>query len=176
MIERPIFLCGFMGVGKSTVGKLLGSKLKLSFVDTDELITKKAKLSIAQIFSTQGEAVFREHEREVIFSLDTSKAAVIALGGGSLSLQRNINFIRKSGYLVYLSADLNELEKRLQDTADSRPLLQGKSKPEQAEKIKSLLQERVQSYRQAEFCIDTNNKNPEQVAEDILTSIQGVKS
>lgn len=167
----PIYLAGFMGVGKSTVGRKLAELTKREFIDTDNIIEVHAKLSIGEIFSNQGEPVFRKLEGSAIAEASISTNAIISLGGGALIQELNRNTILKSGTLIYLDADIKTLGQRINDQGIIRPILQGLKGDEQLQKISSLLDERSANYSQAHFSVNTMGLNATQVCFDIISKI-----
>ena len=114
------YLIGMMGSGKSSVGKLLANKLQFSNIDIDKEIEKDEKLSIKEIFEKKGENYFREIESKYL--LRKRKLAVVSCGGGIVLNKRNREFLRSSGYTIYLKSSIPTLEKRLLNE-NSRPLL-----------------------------------------------------
>ena len=160
-LPHHIYLCGFMGSGKTTVGTLLAEKLGYSFIDTDHLIEQNEKKSISEIFTYSGEAQFREIEIRVIEQvIKSNQNTVIALGGGSLLREENLNLIEADGYLVYLHADLNIIAKRLQSDS-ARPMLQRAP-------VKALFKQRRPGYEAADLIIKTQNKSPAEVTEALF--------
>lgn len=162
-----IFLTGAPGTGKSTVGKILADKLNLNFFETDELIEKKTGRSINELFK-QGEGYFRYVESEVIRELirDVSDA-VISLGGGAILNKDNLHLIRDKGFVVNLTADLDEILMRLRNDS-SRPLLQNNKR----EKLEKIIRERDKLYRICDFHLDTTQISPEVAAQSIVDFIQ----
>jgi shikimate kinase len=122
---RPIVLVGLMGVGKTTVGRRLGTRLGLPFVDADHEIELAAGLSVAEIFDRYGEAHFRDGERRVIARLIDGSAKVIATGGGAFMNDATRALILDRATAVWLDADLDTLAARV-SRRDDRPLLRGK--------------------------------------------------
>jgi shikimate dehydrogenase len=165
--HRPIFLTGFMGSGKSTIGPLLAKRLKWNFVETDAAIEKKTGLSISEIFKIHGEPFFRETERQIIEETAYSPRTVVSLGGGALNSPTTLELLKKSGRLVYLSADLNTLDQRLKRGAQTRPLLAGLSDEQRRQKIASLLKEREPFYNQASLVLNTASLSTRQAVEKI---------
>jgi shikimate kinase len=168
---RTIFLTGFMGVGKSVVAAELGKKLKRSHVDTDRLIEQKAGLSISEIFSQMGEDYFRNLEKQTIIELAAEPGRVVALGGGALVNPESLAVVKKRGLLVFLDAEIEALDRRLQRTASLRPLLAGLTPDQRLEKMNNLLAERMPIYLQAEIQIKTDDHRPDEVADLILKKI-----
>src|SRR5437660_1222425 len=127
MKKRSIFLTGFMGSGKTTLGKILANRLQWEFIDLDELIIERAGRSIPEIFSEFGEAHFRLLEREALRSLAARSPAVVALGGGVFVSDENRALVAEQGISIWLDCDLDEILKRLGNDK-TRPLYSGKSR------------------------------------------------
>ncbi len=168
---RPIFLAGFMGVGKSTVGAALAKALGWSFVDTDAAVIAKAGKNITEIFAENGEAAFRSLEADAVDSACTKSKIVVALGGGALLDPSSLRKIQGAGRLVFLSADAESLDDRLAGTANTRPLLAGLAEGERKAKIRQLLAAREPIYRQARHRIETDGLAPEEIAARIAQAI-----
>ena len=168
-IKRNIVLTGFMGTGKSTVGKLLAENLKYNFVDTDGLISESAGLDIPSIFEIGGEEYFRALERETIERLlDFHQGEyVIATGGGSVISGKNRNTMKKAGIILLLTAAPDAILERIGHNLD-RPLLKGENAPET---IKRLLKERDPYYRDCCKAFETTGKSAEIVCKEILAFI-----
>lgn len=162
---KHIILIGFMGAGKTSVGRFLAKKAGLRFVDTDRLIEEGQQMSINDIFAKHGEAYFRDLETGTLRSLkEETRRLVIAAGGGLPMRQENQRLIRELGTAVYLKADVETLVQRLKGDG-SRPKLQGGSL---REKIEELMRQREDTYRKvAQLEIDTAGKRPEKIAEEI---------
>ncbi|MBK1988436.1 shikimate kinase [Sphaerospermopsis aphanizomenoides BCCUSP55] len=165
-----LYLIGMMGVGKTTVGRLLAQQLGYGFIDTDDVIVKAAGKSINEIFTTEGEAAFRQLESDVLGQVCAYTKLVIATGGGIILRQENWGYLRH-GLIVWLDASVEILLNRLAED-DTRPLLQD-SDPEG--KLLSLLQQRQPLYSQADLHITiTPSETPEQIATRILEAIPSV--
>jgi len=159
-----IILTGFMGVGKTEVGKALADKLKLNFLDTDELIEKTEGRQISEIFDKEGEPYFRDLETEVLKTLGNYDNFVLATGGGIILREENVELLREIGPLILLTAREEIILERVKDTED-RPLLTG----DKAQKIKEILSVRNPIYnRVADFIVDTSEITPEQATEEII--------
>jgi shikimate kinase len=172
MISHHLFLCGFMGVGKSTVGRILSQKLNCPFVDTDHLIEELASKPIHRIFKEEGETGFREYESRILEGLDHRTPSVVALGGGALNVFSNIDVIRRTGRLFYLRANLETLAERLRTTAESRPLLAGLSHERLEDRMVSLLKARESAYSQADDRIETDGRDAVSIAEDVIDRLR----
>lgn len=160
-----VILIGFMGCGKSTVGLKLSYRLRKSVTDTDKEIEKAEQRSISDIFSTDGEAYFREKETECLRKLlKTSGNQIISTGGGLPMREENRKLLHQLGQVVYLRAKAETVYERLKyDT--SRPLLQGEHPQE---KIRSLIAQREQNYVEAsDIIIDVDGKDFEQIISEI---------
>ena len=117
-----VYLIGFMGAGKTTIGRALAGRLGSPFFDLDELVEAAEKMSIKDIFAQQGEPYFRKRERDILRSTHYLEAAVIATGGGTFTFDDNIQFIQSEGISVYLSAPYAVLRTRIGDKAAERPM------------------------------------------------------
>jgi shikimate kinase len=167
-----LLLIGFMGAGKTTIGRLLAEKLGWQFVDTDDLIVERAGKAIPRIFAEDGEAQFRQIETEVIRSLAQRAHHVIALGGGAVKREDNVRWLKSIGPIVYLTASPQELARRIHAMPGARPLIDGegvkKSLTEVEERVRALLAERLPIYERAgDVVIETTGLSPEEVCEAI---------
>lgn len=159
---RAVVLTGFMGTGKSTVGRLLAKRLGYGFIDLDELIEKEAGMPIKDIFSSFGESRFREFEAQAIERLaygELGTAQVVSTGGGAVVRERNRSLLRSFGVLVCLKASPEEILKRVGKRPE-RPLLFG---PDREEKLHALLSERQTAYEDCDLEVDTTGLRPEEV-------------
>ena len=155
---KPVFLIGFMGAGKTTVGQILAQKLNLQFVDLDHFIENKTKLTIAEYFEKYGEKSFREVERESLITLSQRENLIIATGGGAPCFADNMQIIKQSGMSFYLKWTNENLFLRLKiDGTDKRPLLKGKSDAEIMEYISKSMTCRETFFRQADFTVSAEN-------------------
>lgn len=163
-IEAPnVFLCGFMGSGKSTVGPLIADKLGWDFVDTDLRIEAQSGRTISEIFR-EGEEKFRDLETEIIRQIAKGKRQVVALGGGAVIRELNRERIVSSGILVYLRATSNTLAQRVRKQTGKRPLLSAGPDLELGSKIESILASRAPFYEKASLVVDVDGKTPLEVA------------
>lgn len=161
---RNIYLVGFMGTGKTLVGKELAKKKKLHFLDLDDLIELKEKRSIADIFSYKGEPYFRRLETEVLKEVACEKGFVVATGGGIVINSENIKVMKESGAVICLTAKPQVILKRTSGYAH-RPLLNVKDPKKQVE---HLLKLRAPYYAQADKAIDTSRLSVKEVVAKII--------
>lgn len=161
---KNIVLTGFMGTGKTEVGRILSRKLGYVLVDADTEIEKEQGMTITEIFKQYGEPKFREIEADVIRRLSEMGNAVISTGGGAVLRQENMDNLRKNGVVICLTASPETILKRTSNNND-RPLLQVE---DPLKKIKELLEFRKPYYEKADIMIDTEGKSPIEVAEEII--------
>jgi len=162
-------LIGFMGTGKSFVGKVLEQHTAFVRFDTDEIISSRLKMPIEKIFLTYGEEHFRDLETETLRSLSTEEPAIIVTGGGIVLRSENVDLLKRLGAVVWLDADEATLRTRIHRLSD-RPLLQT-ANPEAT--LSKLLEAREPLYRNAaDLRVDISQKNPEQIAELILKNVR----
>ncbi len=172
MTEGPIFLTGFMGVGKTRVGRILAQQLGRCFLDTDRMIEQRASKSIAEIFAGEGEAHFRQLERDCVLETCQRPDAVVALGGGAVTRADNVAAVRCAGILVCLKADVDTIFARVR-CRSHRPLLVGLAPQAQRAKIESLLRERTPYYDQAHIELYTTQaQTPEDTAGQLLALLE----
>ncbi len=177
--KRIIFLAGFMGSGKSTVGPRLARKLGYDFVDVDGVIEENEGISISEIFSRHGEKHFRNLEREMLNEISREKKKiVVALGGGTLTRRENRELIKNGGVLIYLKTDPKVILKRVEIEKLNRPMLLAPdgsklSGRELSLRIQSLLKEREEHYLEAVVTIDTSGKSVNGTVEEITSKLKG---
>lgn len=164
--DRNIVLIGFMGTGKSSVGRRLAANLKRRFHDSDSEIELKMGMNVAKIFERYGEKRFREEEAQTLKELGVKRGLVISTGGGAVLNPLNVEALRKYGIFVLLTASPEVIYRRVKNNED-RPLL--KTAPEKAvERISDLLSERERAYQIADIIIDTSNLTVNEVVEQII--------
>jgi len=173
-LKKNIFLTGFMGSGKTSLGKILAERLKVDFYDTDELVSSWQKLSVKEIFKRYGESFFREREREALKFLAEKEqgTCVISTGGGAVLREENRLLMKNSGLVVFLDVSPQEAYKRLKGTED-RPLLEVENP---LEKIRALLEERKPFYDKADISVNTAGKTLPEVAAELLKKIKDYNS
>ena len=172
-----IFLIGYRGTGKSTVGEWLARRLRWEFADTDRRVEKRTGKSIARIFAEEGEEVFRAHEsavlEEVCAQASTGASMVVATGGGIILRERNRELLRSAGAVVWLAAAPDVLRARIEDdpaSAASRPSLSGTGSS--ADEVERILKVREPLYRAAAHqVVEVVGKDPHQLVDEILKEI-----
>ena len=160
-----VVLIGFMGTGKTSVGKRLAKRLGWKFVDVDALTEASAKMPIAKLFSERGETVFRRLERRHITRIAHGRQQVISTGGGAFVNPKNRSLLRASGTVVCLAAKPSVILKRVRHKLKSLPMLAGASKP--LTRIQTLLDQRAPAYAQADLTIDTSHLSVDEIVERI---------
>lgn len=153
MINR-VFLIGFMGSGKSTIGRYIAADMKWTFVDMDDYFEKKHQMTIKEFFARHGEDKFREAEREVVRELSQADNTVVATGGGAPCFFDNMEVMNRSGLTIYLDVLPSDLANRLKKAKDNRPLLADKTDDELLSYIEGKLAEREPFYRKAHMVAD----------------------
>ena len=171
-----IFLTGFSGSGKSTIGPLLANSLGYEFVDLDQSIEQRAGKTITRIFAENGEEHFRELELLALMGLVEKNNLVISLGGGALENDESYGLIQKSGTMVYLKSPSRTLARRLCNKTD-RPLLKGDkgqklSREEIEDKITTILARREPRYKSADITVETDIKRIGSTVEELTRKIE----
>ena len=164
-----IILCGFMGSGKSTIGKMLAKKLDRKFIDLDDYIVEKRGMSINEIFKKYGEANFRKSETQSAKNISLLDNHVVALGGGTVVNPENAEILKTSGKIIMLDISPETVYKRLKNDK-SRPLLQTEDK---LKAITDMMNSRLPYYNNAtdyKICVD--GKSKEQIIEEIIKIIE----
>ena len=164
-----IYLIGFMGSGKTTIGKPLAKKLGYQFIDQDDMLEKRFNMTITKVFETLGETVFREAEQKVLAELSEFENVVIATGGGCPCFFDNMKLMNKHGLSIYLKGDPKTLVHRLKDSHGTRPLIKDKTDSELIQYVTSKLEEREQFYSQAKITVQTKDLK----VTDVLNRLEG---
>jgi shikimate kinase len=161
---RNIALCGFMGTGKSSVGRLVADQLRFTFLDTDNVIEARAGKPITQIFAEQGEGAFREMEANLVKELAGRERTVISTGGGLVVNPENLASLKQHALVVCLWASPAAIHARVK-SQNHRPLLQD---PDPVKKITELLAARTTFYKQADALLNTEIRSPREVAQQVI--------
>lgn len=169
MQKRNLILIGFMGVGKSSVGKELSLMLKRELIDTDTYIEAKMRMSISEIFESFGEPYFRGLERELCQSLSERRSKIVATGGGIIKNADNIENLKQGGIIIYLKSYPENIAYNLRYD-NSRPLLRVDNK---LKKISELMAEREHYYNEyADIIIDVSNIGIRETLDRILGEVE----
>jgi len=161
-----IYLIGFMGAGKTTIGRELAARLGCPFFDLDELVESAEKMSIKDIFAQQGEPYFRKRERDILRSTHYLDHAVIATGGGTFTFEENIQFIQAEGFSVFLSAPYTLLRSRIGEKAAERPMFRDDVAAD------DLYNDRVRFYRMCDVTLEIREEEtPIEIVERILLEL-----
>jgi len=166
---RNIILVGFMGTGKTSVGRALAGMMEWEFVDTDTLTEQRVRRTVSEIFREMGEDGFRRHETETLRRLRQKTGLVIATGGGIVLRDENIALMEEIGAVFRLDASMETLKSRLLRDVRGRPLLAQSADPEA--KICELLDARRERYSKIQRSVATDGLTPKQVAERLLDEV-----
>ena len=169
--SKNIILTGFMGTGKTTIGRLLAARLERPFVDMDDQLQAHFGKPIREVFAQEGEGVFRTAEAQLCAQLSEQSGLVISTGGGALVSAENRAILGKSGVLLCLTANVDEILRRVASTGE-RPLL-NVAESDQRQRIRSLLQSRRSAYGAIPHQIDTTGQTPDALVDQILETLQG---
>ena len=158
---RIIILVGLSGSGKTSIGKVYAEAHDYAFLDSDTEIEKKTTKSISEIFSEGGEQMFRKHEKDFILDISPRQDMVISVGGGALTQNEVLQFLKAHGHVVYLKVNIEELTKRLLNSVQRRPLLKSQS-PEQIQSdLCKQLEKRRSNYLKADTVINAEGTQKE---------------
>lgn len=162
-----IYLIGYMGSGKTTLGRELSASLDISFLDLDKYLEKKFFKSIPQIFEQEGESGFRLKEQHCLQEVSEFEDVVIATGGGAPCFFDNMEVMNRTGYCVFLDVPPEELADRLVHAKIERPLIKGKSPEELVSFIEGMMEKRRPYYEQAEYIITGSNITAKEILKKI---------
>jgi shikimate kinase len=165
-------LIGFMGAGKTSVGRLVAEQLHFDYLDTDELIQSHTRRSITEIFKTDGEAAFRALEQQVVTELAGCEQAVICTGGGLPTNPQNLASLKAHALIVCLWASPEKIWERVKNQTH-RPLLHD---PDPQKKIRELLTAREPFYRQADVLLNTDIRSAREVAQQVVHQFRSATS
>ena len=165
-----IILIGFMGVGKTSVGKQLARKLNFNFIDTDYEIERLTNKSIPDIFEQYGENYFRKLENSILEKFVKNEDIVMATGGGIITTKENYNILKNEENVIFLDGSVETIINHVQNERNQRPLL--KESENLSKKIEELLSIRYEKYIEvSDILIDINGKNIDEVISQILVYI-----
>ena len=165
-MKRNVVLIGFMGTGKSSVGKELASRLGCAFIDLDHKIEQDTGMRIPEIFATYGEEHFRACEKQAVQEVSSRRGMVIATGGGTVKDPENVKLLRQRGAIVCLTADVDTILART-SRRGNRPVLDHADQGDRRKAIEALMAERKELYAQADYTVDTSAMSPFQIIDDI---------
>lgn len=167
-----ISLVGYMGSGKSHISKILSDKINFKLIDLDKEISRRNKLTIPEIFEKKGEIYFRKLERETLEEILVSQEnIVLSLGGGTPVYYNNMEIINNNSKSVFLRASIATLAERISKQKEKRPLIAKIADEDIPEFIAKHLFERNVYYSKAQFSINTDNKNPEDIIQEIIEKL-----
>jgi shikimate kinase len=169
MKNKVIYICGFMGCGKTTEGKKIANEIGFNFIDLDEYIVNKFNKSIVDLFKDVGEEEFRNIETIALKECTNNNSeTLIATGGGTPCFNNNLEFMKCNGYLIYLKLNEQELLKRLSNAKTNRPLIKDKNNEEMLLYIENLLKVREVFYNQADIIVDANHIDISNLNQEIM--------
>jgi len=172
--KRPVALVGLMGVGKSTIGRRVASRLGRRFVDADDAVAEAAGRSVPEIFADFGEAAFREGERKVIARLMEAPAPmVLALGGGAFVDPDTRALLKRDAVTVWLRADLDTLMERVSRKPGQRPLLDA---PDPRAVMDQLMKSREPAYAEADITVDSETGSHELTVDKVLDALKALEA
>lgn len=171
MKNKVLYICGFMGCGKTTEGKRIAKEIGFDFMDLDDYIVNKYNQSIVDLFKNLGEEEFRNIETIALKECtQTHSKILIATGGGTPCFNNNLEFMKSNGSLIYLKLNEQELLIRLSQAKTNRPLIKDKNNEEMLLYIEHLLKVREVYYNHADFIINGNNININLFINEILNT------
>lgn len=166
--EKSIVFIGFMGVGKTTIGKLVAKKLYRDFIDIDEEIEKEFQMPVSQIFNEIGESAFRQKEKDIIINMCRKRLQVISVGGGAFLQEEVQKECLSSCIVFFLDLSWESWKERISMIIDSRPVLQGKT----IEEIEELFYKRQKIYSNHHSKVHTDHQEIEEIADYIVESLK----
>lgn len=170
-LKKTVYLCGFMGCGKSTLGRFASKTFGLPIVDTDFIISKKARMSISEIFEKKGEEHFRNLETKVIRSLSYQKPRIVSLGGGAVMREKNLFFMKRTGLVVFINTPFEVIYERVKRN-NRRPIVNRSTK----EELEELYKARKPVYSAAADIVLNPNGEVEESFEELIEKLEGQKA
>lgn len=167
----PVFLIGYMGCGKSSIGRRVAARTGMRFIDMDSEIESRTGMTVQEFFACRGEEAFREEEREVLGTLVREEDAIIATGGGSPCFFDNMESMNRTGTTIYLNMPAAKLAARLETGKHKRPLLKDKSHEELERFIEKGIKAREPFYSQARIVIACGDMSDERITDHIVDHI-----
>lgn len=173
---KRIFLVGYMGSGKTTVGQMLAKHYGYSFIDLDTYIENRMMKKINNIFSEMGEGKFREIEQRMLQEVSEMENIVVSTGGGAACFFNNMELMNESGVCIYLRLTVDNLAQRLYKARASRPLIKDKTIEELPVFVAEMLAQREPFYNKAMIVVDNNVNNPSEIERIIIDRISQLKT
>jgi len=164
---KNIYLVGFMGTGKTAVGKVLSEELNKEFVEMDEVIEGRAGKKIVDIFASFGEPYFRDLEKKLLKEISLRSGLIVSCGGGLICGDENANILKSTGIVINLMASAKTIYSRIKHNSQ-RPLL---NVDDPVKKIEELIKKRGSYYAKAHYTVDTDNMTPYEIADKIIEII-----
>ena len=168
---KNVYLVGFMGCGKTEIGKKISKKLNLEFIDTDFEIENKYSNSLNNLFKEKGEEFFRNEETELIKEIKKFNNKIIATGGGLPCHNKNLDLIEESGVMIYLRYSVNTLFNRLLKNSNKRPLIKNLNNNELRTYIETTLKKREKTYRRSHKIIECDYLSEKEILREINSYI-----
>lgn len=169
---KRIFLIGYMGAGKTTVGRKLAKEMNLSFIDLDLYIEGRYHRSIRQLFAERGEEAFRDIEKRLLHEVAEFEDVLVSTGGGTPCFFDNMEFMNMAGITIYLKVSVDELASRLESCKQTRPVLQNRSGEELRSFIKENLEARTAFYEKAKIIYDAEQMMTEADVQAITENLK----
>jgi shikimate kinase len=170
--KNIIALLGFMGTGKSTVGKLLAQNLSWDFLDLDDVLVEKCQMPIADFFATQGEEAFRTLERMALLEvLQSKRNLILSLGGGTPCYLDNMDYIQQYSQSIWITSTALDMLERLKKQPQKRPLLHNIPSEQWLDFIEKKMLDRQKHYQKADFCVQ-NNASKQDLVTEILEKLK----
>jgi shikimate kinase len=166
VIPDRIFLVGFMGAGKTAVGRILADRLNRLFIDTDKLVETGARATVNEIFEKEGENGFRQRERRALVAAATGPPAVVATGGGLYADRGNRKTVELAGVAVWLDGSFEECFEHCKDEIGTRPLYRDE------ESLQALYDARREEYAHADIGVESLGRRPEVIADDVIQRLE----
>lgn len=159
-----LFLTGYMGSGKSTLGKAMAAKMEYEFIDLDAFIEAENQQTIPEIFSTKGESEFRTMENNALKKVITMDNVIVACGGGTPCYYNNMDLMKNNGITVYIKMSADSLVSRLLTAEEKRPLIANKTEEELRKFVARQLEKREDFYQQAQYTVKGKNIDVDELA------------
>jgi shikimate kinase len=171
---KRIFLIGYMGAGKTLVGKYLARRMNLNYIDTDHFIENRYRKKISEIFAAEGEERFREIEHRVLLEISEFEDVVISTGGGLPCFNDNMTIMNNTGITVYLEAPVEELAVRLEESKNVRPVLKSRKGNELVDFVRDSLNVRKPFYEQAKIRLSAGQMNSKNEVEALAKELESL--